>query len=63
VVQQVRTVGSTQTLSRAVDDWQQRLTARGVAMLDAASRLSDYLTLDRFQPVEDIRDGPPDIDV
>ena len=45
VVQQVRTAGGTETLSRALDDWQRRLTAQGVAMLDAASRLSQYLTL------------------
>jgi DNA-binding transcriptional MerR regulator len=43
VVQQVRTAGGTETLSRALDDWQRRLTERGVAMLDAAARLSDYL--------------------
>jgi len=45
VVQQVRTAGGTETLSRALDDWQRRLTAQGVAMLDAASRLSQYLSL------------------
>lgn len=45
VVQQVRTAGGTETLSRALDDWQRRLTAQGVAMLDAASRLSHYLSL------------------
>lgn len=45
VVQQVRTAGGTETLSRALDDWQRRLTAQGVAMLDAASRLSRYLSL------------------
>jgi len=43
VVQQVRTAGGTQALSAALEDWQQRLTARGVAMLDAASKLSGYL--------------------
>ncbi|MGK5444136.1 TioE family transcriptional regulator [Micromonospora sp. URMC 105] len=45
VVQQVRTAGGTEMLSRALDDWQRRLTARGVAMLDAAARLSRYLSL------------------
>ncbi|MGW5667193.1 TioE family transcriptional regulator [Micromonospora sp. NPDC003776] len=45
VVQQVRTAGGTQALSRALDDWQRRLTTRGVAMLDAAARLSRYLSL------------------
>jgi DNA-binding transcriptional MerR regulator len=43
VVQQVRTAGGTETLARALDGWQRRLTAQGVAMLDAAARLSDYL--------------------
>jgi DNA-binding transcriptional MerR regulator len=48
VVQQVRTAGGTQTLARALDDWQRRLTAQGIAMLDAASRLSHYLSLARI---------------
>lgn len=43
VVQQVRTAGGARELSRALDDWQRRLTARGVAMLDAAARLNGYL--------------------
>ncbi|MFF8833164.1 TioE family transcriptional regulator [Streptomyces sp. NPDC015131] len=45
VVQQVRTAGGTAPLARALDDWQHKLTARGLALLTAASRLSDYLTL------------------
>lgn len=45
VVQQVRTAGGTETLSRALDDWRRRPTAQGVAMLDAAARLSHYLSL------------------
>ncbi|MEU9032402.1 TioE family transcriptional regulator [Streptomyces sp. NPDC048383] len=45
VVQQVRGAGSTEALSDALADWQRRLTARGRAMLDAASRLSPYLDL------------------
>jgi DNA-binding transcriptional MerR regulator len=45
VVQQVRTAGGTQALSRALEDWRRRLTAQGVAMLDAASRLSQYVSL------------------
>ncbi|NES15393.1 MULTISPECIES: TioE family transcriptional regulator [Micromonospora] len=44
VVRQVRTAGGTEPLARALDDWQRRLTARGVAMLDAAARLSRYLS-------------------
>ena len=45
VVQQVRTAGGTETLSRALDDWRRRPTAQGVAMLDAAARLGHYLSL------------------
>jgi DNA-binding transcriptional MerR regulator len=43
VVQQVRAAGDTQALAAALDDWRQRVTARGLAMLNAASRLADYL--------------------
>ncbi|MEU4244362.1 TioE family transcriptional regulator [Actinoplanes sp. NPDC026619] len=43
VVQQIRTAGGTEPLARALDDWRRRLTARGVAMLDAAAELSRYL--------------------
>lgn len=45
VVQQVRTAGGTESLARALADWQRRLTGRGVAMLDAAARLGHYLHL------------------
>ncbi|MET7712983.1 TioE family transcriptional regulator [Streptomyces sp. NPDC005407] len=45
VVQQVRAAGDTQALAAALDDWRQRVTARGLAMLNAASRLADYLAL------------------
>ncbi|MFJ9792625.1 TioE family transcriptional regulator [Streptomyces globosus] len=31
-------------LTRALDDWQRQLTARGAAMLTAAARLADYLS-------------------
>lgn len=55
VVQQVRMAGGTEALSRALDDWQQRLTARGVAMLDAASRLGHYLRLSGRAPGRPIR--------
>jgi DNA-binding transcriptional MerR regulator len=47
VVEQIRTAGGTEELSRALAGWQARLTAQGVAMLDAAARLSDYLSLRR----------------
>jgi DNA-binding transcriptional MerR regulator len=45
VVQQVRAAGGTAALAGALGDWQRKLTAQGRAMLTAASRLSDYLTL------------------
>lgn len=43
VVEQVRTAGGTDSLVEALATWQERLTARGLAMLDAAARLSAYL--------------------
>ncbi len=43
VIEQVRTAGGTESLAGALKTWQDRLTARGVAMLDAAARLSEYL--------------------
>ena len=43
VVEQVRTAGGTESLVQALESWQGRLTARGLAMLDAAARLSAYL--------------------
>jgi len=43
VVEQVRTAGGTESLVNALATWQRRLTARGVAMLDAAARLGEYL--------------------
>ncbi|WP_371579074.1 TioE family transcriptional regulator [Streptomyces sp. NBC_01314] len=45
VVRRIRTAGGTDTLSDALDDWRRRLTARSVAMLDAAARLGEYLGL------------------
>ncbi|MGW2410633.1 MerR family transcriptional regulator [Streptomyces tubercidicus] len=45
VVQQIRTAGGTDSLSQALDDWRQKLTERGLAMLDAATHLSRYLGL------------------
>ncbi|GLY35631.1 MerR family transcriptional regulator [Amycolatopsis sp. NBRC 101858] len=44
VVGQVRTAGGTESLAAALGTWQEKLTARGVAMLDAAGLLSAYLT-------------------
>jgi len=45
VVQQIRTAGGTDTLSGALNDWQRKLTAQGLAMLNAASQLSHYLAV------------------
>nr|AGS49466.1 transcriptional regulator, MerR family [uncultured bacterium esnapd6] len=45
VVEQVRTAGGTLALSEALENWQQRLTARGVAMLGAACKLGDYVAI------------------
>ncbi|MCH7232017.1 TioE family transcriptional regulator [Glycomyces sp. L485] len=45
VVEQVRTAGGTESLSRSLEDWQRKLTERGRAMLAAAARLSGYLDL------------------
>ncbi|GAB2774854.1 TioE family transcriptional regulator [Amycolatopsis magusensis] len=45
VVRQVRTAGDVDALAGALDDWQRKLTARGLAMLKAATRLNEYLSL------------------
>ncbi|NBH03542.1 MerR family transcriptional regulator, partial [Amycolatopsis sp. SID8362] len=45
VVEQVRTAGGTESLARALAGWRDRLTRRGLAMLDAAARLGEYLKL------------------
>ncbi|MGB3442653.1 MAG: TioE family transcriptional regulator [Actinophytocola sp.] len=45
VVEQIRTAGGTDSLADALDDWQRKLTAQGLAMLNAASQLSHYLNL------------------
>ncbi|MEV6647191.1 TioE family transcriptional regulator [Amycolatopsis sp. NPDC051371] len=50
VVGQVRTAGGTESLVDALQTWQEKLTARGVAMLDAAARLSEYLRERRPRP-------------
>lgn len=44
VVQQIRSAGGTAALASALEDWQRKLTARGLAMLTAAADLSTYLT-------------------
>ncbi|GGL19378.1 MerR family DNA-binding transcriptional regulator [Nocardia jinanensis] len=43
VVTQIRTAGGTGALAAALDEWRRKLTARGVAMLEAAGRLGQYL--------------------
>lgn len=44
VVRQIRTAGGTAALAGALDDWQAKLTTRGLAMLTAAIHLNGYLT-------------------
>ncbi|WP_166458699.1 MerR family transcriptional regulator [Verrucosispora sioxanthis] len=46
VVQQVRAAGDTQALAAALADWRQRVTARGLAMLNAAAQLASYLAME-----------------
>ena len=48
VIQQLRTAGDTDKLAKSLQDWQQALTTRGLAMLAAASQLSDYLESQRL---------------
>lgn len=43
VVQQIRAAGGTDALATALGSWQHKLTARGIAMLDAAGLLGRYL--------------------
>ncbi|WP_157878242.1 TioE family transcriptional regulator, partial [Streptomyces torulosus] len=45
VVRRIRTAGGADTLAASLGDWQRKLTARGVAMLHAATHVSHYLTL------------------
>lgn len=44
VIHQVRTAGGTAALATALDDWQAKLTTRGLAMLTAAARVESYLS-------------------
>ncbi|WP_328392894.1 MerR family DNA-binding transcriptional regulator [Nocardia sp. NBC_00416] len=43
VVEQIRTAGGAGAVTAALDEWRRKLTARGVAMLEAAGRLGHYL--------------------
>ena len=43
VVRQIRTAGGTKALADALSEWQEKLTAQGVVMLEAATQLSAYL--------------------
>lgn len=43
VLAQVRAAGGVEPLRATLDDWDARLTARGMAMLDGAAELSAYL--------------------
>ncbi|WP_410872567.1 TioE family transcriptional regulator [Nocardia sp. A7] len=43
VVEQIRAAGSTEALASALDNWQAKLTAQGVCMLDGAAALSRYI--------------------
>jgi DNA-binding transcriptional MerR regulator len=45
VVRRIRTAGGADALAASLGDWQRKLTARGVAMLHAATHVSHYLTL------------------
>ncbi|MGW6377378.1 TioE family transcriptional regulator [Rhodococcus sp. NPDC055112] len=48
VIQQIGKAGGTDALAAALDDWQRRLTAQGLAMLQASGRLGHYAgVLDR----------------
>src|SRR5262245_59849530 len=44
VIHQIRTAGGTAALATALDDWQAKLTTRGLAMLTAATHLNGYLS-------------------
>ncbi|MEU8687782.1 TioE family transcriptional regulator [Streptomyces sp. NPDC048665] len=45
VVRQIRTAGGTDALAASLEDWQRKLTAQGLAMLRAATRLDTYIGL------------------
>lgn len=57
VVRQIRTAGGTAALTAALDGWQRALTARGVAMLEAAGLLGSYLRRIRPDPIPEAPGG------
>ncbi|MER8044387.1 TioE family transcriptional regulator [Streptomyces sp. NPDC094032] len=50
VVRQIHTAGGTEALATALESWEERLTARRLAMLDASARLGHYLEIHPLQP-------------
>ncbi|GAA2533612.1 hypothetical protein GCM10010201_36250 [Pilimelia columellifera subsp. columellifera] len=44
VIEHVHTAGGPGPLAASIDQWRERLTARGRAMLTGSARLADYLT-------------------
>ncbi|TJZ73614.1 MerR family DNA-binding transcriptional regulator [Rhodococcus oryzae] len=60
VVQQVRSAGGTDALAAALNDWQRKLTAQGLATLAAAGELGRYMKLlDRALPGPITASGKP----
>ncbi|MGK5629795.1 TioE family transcriptional regulator [Streptomyces sp. URMC 123] len=57
VLRQVRGAGGAEPLARSLDDWRQRLAARGRAMLTAAGQLAEYLRVRDDARLDDPRLG------
>ncbi|GAA1580579.1 DNA-binding transcriptional MerR regulator [Actinoplanes couchii] len=53
VIEQVRAAGGPGPLAASIDQWRDRITARGRAMLTGAARLSDFLETRAAPPVGD----------
>ncbi|GAB2905589.1 TioE family transcriptional regulator [Streptomyces heilongjiangensis] len=58
VVRRIRTAGGADALAASLGDWQRKLTARGVAMLHAATQVSHYLTLLDLPPPPSTTSAP-----
>jgi DNA-binding transcriptional MerR regulator len=54
VIEQVHAAGGPGPLAASIDQWRERITARGRAMLTGSARLADYLSL-----LELTRNDPP----